>query len=340
MVRRILAAALVLIAAAMLLLAAWPQLVGAQMLPVVAQVVSLRAIAGGIAVVLLVVIFLLAVMARPFRRLGASFAVMLLAFIAVTGAVLATRGFGDNTGNAAGDAPDDGITVLAWNTLGDEPGSRVIADLALEQAADVLSLPETTEAVAIEVATIMRDAGRPMWVHHVAFDDVSKARSTSILTSSDLGMYSVDDTRGNTSVVPSVIITPDDGTGPTFIAAHPVAPIIGYMDDWSSDLRWMAEACVGEDVILAGDLNSTIDHYRGLSTEPTTHLGDCVDAAAATGDAAVGTWPTGLPALLGSPIDHVMATENWQATSFSVIRDLDEAGSDHRPIVAHLVPAG
>jgi endonuclease/exonuclease/phosphatase (EEP) superfamily protein YafD len=178
-----------------------------------------------------------------------------------------------------------------------------------------------------------------MWVNHVSFDKISKARTTSLLTSAELGTYSVDNSRGNTSVVPSVIAVPDNGSGPTIIAAHPVAPIPGYLDHWQADLRWLADVCAGENVILAGDLNSTIDHYAGLANDPASTLGDCTDAAAATGNAAVGTWPTRIPALLGSPIDHVMATDEWRATGVRVIQNLDQAGSDHRPIVAQLSPA-
>jgi endonuclease/exonuclease/phosphatase (EEP) superfamily protein YafD len=71
----------------------------------------------------------------------------------------------------------------------------------------------------------------------------------------------------------------------------------------------------------------------------TAVLGNCADSALSAGAAAVGTWPTSIPALLGTPIDHVMATVNWQVTTLQVIESLDDAGSDHRPIVATLTPA-
>lgn len=337
MLRRPFAAVLIVAAAAALLIAVWPQLLGMQHLPIVAQVVALRAAAAGVAFVLLVMITILMIIVRPFRRLGAAFALMLLVFIAVTGAVLATRGLGD--GPLAEAEPGD-MTVLAWNTLGDAPGAQSIADLALSTGADIVSLPETTEGTAIEVALLMKAAGKPMWVHHVAFDEVSKARSTSLLTSIDLGTYTVDTTAGNTSVVPSVVVTPDDGTGPTIIAAHPVAPIPAFLDAWRADLEWLRGACTGENIIMAGDLNSTIDHYGPLANTPETTIGDCADAALATGSAAVGTWPADLPAEFGAPIDHVMATPNWIPRSTEVIRSADGAGSDHRPIVARLRPGG
>ncbi len=333
---RIVAAALLVVVAAALTLAAWPQLFGLQFAPVIAQVVSLRAFAACGALALVVVVVTMMIAIRSFRRLGAALVTLLLVFVAVSGAVLATRGFGAGSLDAA---PDGDLTVLSWNTLGDAPGAQVIADLAIATDADIVSLPETTAETAVAVARIMRTAGSPMWVTHVSFDNVSKARTTSLLTSIDLGTYSVDTSRGNTAVVPSVIATPDDGTGPTIIAAHPVAPIPGYLDSWREGLEWLQGICTGENIIMAGDLNSTIDHYGKLANDADSSIGDCVDVAAATGGAAVGTWPSRIPALLGSPIDHILATSNWQPTAFQVIKDHDAAGSDHRPIVARLVLA-
>ena len=52
------------------------------------------------------------------------------------------------------------------------------------------------------------------------------------------------------------------------------------------------------------------------------------------------TWPTDVPPLLGAPIDHVMATEQWLPTGFRVVTELDDAGSDHRAVVAQLSRTG
>ena len=339
MVPRVAAVLLLCGIALLLLVAAWPQLFGLQLLPVLAQVVALRAVAAIAAVVIGVVFVALAVGIRRTRRFCAAVAVLMLAFSIASAAVLVGRGVGGAT-DAEPVTDDGGLTVLAWNTLGDSPGAQAIADLAIETGADIVSLPETTEATAIETAEIMRDAGRPMWVNHLSVDDIVKARSTSLLTSADLGTYSRDDSRGTTPGVPTVIAVPDSGSGPTIIAAHPVAPIPGYLAQWREGLEFLSEVCAGENVIMAGDLNSTADHYSALGNGAGGTIGDCVDAAMATGSGAVGTWPAELPALLGAPIDHVMATPNWVATSTTVIQDRDGSGSDHRPIVAHLIPAG
>lgn len=337
MIRRIAAASLILVLGAVLLLSAWPQLFGLQYVPPFAQVVALRAPAAAVALAVAIVLLALVAVARPFRRLGAALATLLLVFVAVSAAVLGSRGF---DGEGVDAANDDELTVLVWNTQGDAPGSQAIADLAIEVNADIVSLPETSEEASIEVAEIMKAAGAPMWVHHVSFDKVAKARTTSLLTSVDLGTYSVDESRGNTQTTPSVIATSDDGSAPTIVAAHPVAPIAGYFDDWREGLEWLQDACTGENIIMAGDLNSTIDHYGRLRNSPEASIGDCVDAAAVNGNAAVGTWPTDIPAPFGTSIDHVMATDDWRVTGVQVIQDLDDTGSDHRPVVAQYLPAG
>ena len=221
--------------------------------------------------------------------------------------------------------------------------SRRHRRLALGQNADIVTLPETTEATGEAIAEAMREGGRPMWVHTIAFDQISKARSTTLMISSDLGDYTVSDEAGsgppgNTNVLPTVVATPADDAGPTIIAVHAVAPIRFEMSNRRSDLDWLAEQCVEPNVIMAGDFNATVDHLSGHETPAGAVLGDCRDAGPATGAGAVGTWPTFAPALLGLPIDHVLATANWQVQGLRVIEAEDGAGSDHRPIVATLAP--
>jgi endonuclease/exonuclease/phosphatase (EEP) superfamily protein YafD len=339
---------------AVLAVLAWPQVFGLQNSWLVAQAVSLRALAVVVAVALLLVLGVLALLVRPFRGTTALLMALLLLFGAVNTGVLVHRGLGGGTADASGAAgsgadgaaasaaPADTITVLSWNTLGDAPGAATIAALALAEGADVLTLPETTEETGVLIAEAMRAAGRPMWVHTVSFDLISKARSTTLLISPELGDYTVTSSAGsgppgNTNVLPTVVAQPQDGTGPTIVAVHAVAPIQWEMSNWRSDLDWLAGQCDASDsVIMAGDFNATLDHFAGRATADGAALGGCRDAALAAGAAAVGTWPTWAPALLGTPIDHVLATEDWQVQSLRVIDTEDTSGSDHRPLVATL----
>lgn len=334
---RLVSAVAVLACAAAALVLSWPQLFGLQWTTGFAQIVAMRGIGIAVALVVAVALTLLALLAAPARRFGASLAVIALVFAAFGGIVLATRGFGDLAFDTKGESD---VTVLSWNTLGDAPGADAIARLALETDADVIALPETTNALGLEIAQLMQLAGRPMWVHTVAYDEVSKARSTTLLTSVDLGEYEVDTTARTTEVLPSLIARPADGVGPTIVVVHTVAPLPPMEPVWLSDLRWVAEQCAeGDDVILAGDFNATLDHFAGLPRTAGADLGACRDAALATDNAAVGTWPTRLPALLGSPIDHVLASANWRMTGMRVIESEDASGSDHRPILVQLTPA-
>ncbi len=340
MFTRVLSALILIGAAATLLIFTWPQFLGLQNIWVVAHVVSLRGLAVVAAVAALVFLLLLSLI-RPLRRFFRILAVVVVLFGVANAGILAFRGIGVDTVEAAESAAANTVTVLSWNTLGAAPGATAIAQLAIAQNADIVTLPETTEAAGEAVAEAMRAGGRPMWVHTIAFDEVSKARSTTLLISPDLGNYTVSSAGGsgppgNTNVLPTVVAKPMDGTGPTVIAVHAVAPIQWEMSNWRSDLDWLATQCTGDNVIMAGDFNATIDHMAGRAASDSAVLGRCHDAALSTGSAAVGTWPTSIPPLLGSPIDHVLATPNWHVESMRIVTSEDAAGSDHRPIVAVL----
>lgn len=342
MLPRILGWAVVLGILILAVVLVWPQGFGLQNQWIAAHIVALRGVAamcGTIAAGL----FLLLAIAKPARRFAIAMAVVLALFAMGNVAVLTARGSGSGAADASGHAPAESVTVLSWNTLGEVPDASLIAGIALDEGADVVVLPETTASIGEEVAIAMREGGSPMWVHTQAFDLISKARSTTILISPDLGDYEVVSVEapgppGNTNTLPTVVADPVDGVGPRIVAVHAVAPIRWELRNWRSDLDWLAEQCAGENVIMAGDFNATVDHFagRGLSGGD---LGRCSDAADEAHAAAIGTWPTGLPVLLGSPIDHVLATANWQVDGFRVLQQYDDAGSDHRPVVATLSPA-
>jgi endonuclease/exonuclease/phosphatase (EEP) superfamily protein YafD len=335
MLRRFFAAAILVILALALLVVAWPQLFSVQRAPGVAQLVSLRGLAVAVAVGAIVFLVFVVVLSHRARRFAASVAVLLVVFALLNTVVLSARGIG-SLGFAT--AAPRSVTVLAWNTLGDAPGADAIAEVAIETGADVVALPETTAAVGQAVAQAMGLNGRPMQSFTIAFDQISKARSTTLLISEALGVYVVDETEPNSSVLPTVIARPADGQGPTILGVHLVAPIPGELAHWSQDLDWIATACSNDNTIIAGDFNSTLDHFAGLATAPGATVGSCVDAASVTDNAAVGTWPTTLPALLGAPIDHIMATPNWTVTGMRVLENYDKHGSDHRPVLAQLTP--
>jgi endonuclease/exonuclease/phosphatase (EEP) superfamily protein YafD len=339
MFRRVLTALFLVAVGVVLLLAVWPQLIGIQRETGVVQLTTMRGLLTAVAILAVVLFAVIALGSRTLRAFAGALALLLLAFTGIQLAVLSTRGAGDEA-FATKEAGD--LTVLTWNTLGEEVTAEVVAQLIVEQDADIVVLPETTLAYGDVVAAIALGSGYDFQVLDLAYDDISKARSTVVLISTDLGDYGRDDSRGGTETLPSVLAVPRDGTGPVIVGAHPVAPVPGEMAGWRQGLQWLAARCAGENVILAGDLNSTLDHYTGLdaASNASGGLGGCRDGARLTGNAAVGTWPVLLPTLLGAPIDHVMATPNWEFVGFRVVSSLDDAGSDHRPVVAQLRPAG
>lgn len=345
MISRFLAAIVVIAAAIAATVLVWPQLFGLQNTWVIAQIVSLRGLGIAATAVLIVLLLILAAV-RSLRPLMVSLALVGVLFVLANAGILALRGLdnGSETGEREAASTEGSITVLAWNTMGEVPGVESIAALTLETQADIVALPETTDVTATEVAIALREAGQPMWVVTSSFDLVAKARSTTLLISPNLGDYTVvsepgSGPPGNTNVLPTVVAVPTNGEGPVIIGAHAVAPIEGQMANWRSDLGWLAERCASGNVIMAGDFNATIDNMAGHGIGEGT-LGVCRDAAEQAGAAAIGTWHADWPQLLGAPIDHVFASPNWQVDSFRVVGNQDQAGSDHRPIVAVLSPRG
>lgn len=345
-----LGALVTIVIAIVLAVAAWPQFFGLEQTLGVAQVVSLRGLAIVVAVVLAIV-FLLFALAKPLRAFAGTMAGLLILFAVASAIVVVQRGITpDGTPTTGQDDSSSEITVLSWNTLGDSVDASTIAAVAVKYGANVIALPETTAETADAVATAMAAAARPMISHTVSFGTELQARSTSLLISTGLGAYSVTspDVPGenaNTSVLPSVVAVPEHGKGPTIVAVHAVAPLPAEMDAWRSDLQWLSGLCADDtngtaetgagNTILAGDFNATVDNMWKLRTG-TGDFGTCHDAAVATGTAGLGTWPTSVPAQIGSPIDHVMSTNEWTTSKLRVLTDYDQAGSDHRPIVATL----
>ncbi len=336
MFSRLLAFVVSLASMVLVVIAFWPQLLGWQRSSPWVFLVAPRGLALGMAVLALIVLVILGRHSRPLRRVLMAAGSWLLVFAVATGVLLSFRGLGTPMPPAPAATDTTTVRVLTWNTMGDAPAPAAIAQVALESGAQIISLPETTAATAQDVTRILRQAGIDMQALTVAYNQIYKAHSTSVLIARSLGTYRVQEGVGQTSVSPTIVAISSDG-GPTIVATHVVAPSPVTMPKWRADLEILAALCREPNVILAGDLNATVDNMQGLGAK---NLGNCVDAALATGGAALGTWPTWLPALAGTPIDHVMATPEWRITGSTVLTNVDGAGSDHRPVLAQLTWAG
>ncbi len=318
----------------------WPSFFRVQRYFPVAQIVSFRTLLL-LAFAAALVLALLLMLARPVRGFAASIALVALVGVVANGVVVTSRGTGTDELPAK---TETSVRVLTWNTAGGATSAQQIAQIAVAMDADIVTLPETTIQTGEQVAIAMRDLGHPMWAHHA--DNPSTewdAGSTTILIAPEFGDYSViessQDGTSNTSTVPSAVAMPVSGDGPIVVAAHAVAPRQAYMQAWRDDLQWLADQCAADNVILAGDFNATVDHMAGLGVDGAT-LGRCSDVAEQTGNGSAGTWSTKIPTLLGAPIDHVLVSDAWRPTGSLVLRSLDGSGSDHRPLVVQLEPAG
>lgn len=293
----------------------------------------------------------------------------LVALLALGGAaqaaVLAGRGVdGSGSGSGPGPAADGELVVLSFNTFG-VVGAGDLTALVQQQDADLVVLAETSGATARAVARALTDAGRPTTalaadsestrVEGVALlvrDELGGyARTTAGLPATELGTfaavraddasitYPVDARAERTPASPGDAAYPVDAgftrtpapAPDVVVAAHTRAPSAeSSMPDWRAHAVGIAEVCRSTPgVVVAGDLNATLDH-PGLAD-----LGPCVDAADEVGAAGLGTWPADVPRVLAAPIDHVLVDGRaWRVTAFGV---LDRVGtSDHRPVVAHL----
>lgn len=320
------------VAASVLLVATWPQAVGLQRAHVFAQLTAMRGFMILAALALGLLLSYAAWRFRPLRRLATALVVVLVVVIAANVGVLAYRGLNKGATTAGGPGT---ITLLAWNTLTDAPDAHLIAEFAVEHGAQVLALSETSAEAAEEIAGNMAAAGQSMQVFALDSPSGNPRQSTALLVATQLGEYALDLSVGSTPRVMTVVAKPVQGDGPTLVSTHAAPPSPTQYEAWLQGLQWLAERCRQPNLIVAGDFNSTLEHFVGLQ-EPGADLGACRDGARALGAAALGTWPAWVPLLLGSPIDHVMATPEWEFLGFRVATELDGTGSDHRALLATL----
>ena len=170
----------------------WPQFFHLERTFPITQIVASRALLV-VAFAGILLLALLLMLARPLRGFAASLAIVALLGGGASAAILALRGV--DTADALPAKSASSVRVLAWNTAGEAVSADEIAQTVVAQQADIVALPETTEAVGEDIALKLRDAGHPMWVHHVQYrPEVTQGPDswqTTVLISPALGDYSV-----------------------------------------------------------------------------------------------------------------------------------------------------
>ena len=219
------------------------------------------------------------------------------------------------------------VVVLLLNTLMGAADAPAIVARAVADDATVSALPECSKPLARAVAAGLAARGRDVQAFGTR-ENAWPTAETWLLVDRRLGRYrQVDAPRLQLG---AAIAEPVDHDGPTLAAVHPPAPVptVG-LDRWRTFVRVAADvARTRDDAIVAGDFNTTLDH------EPMVDLAPYADAATLAGRGAEGTWPARLPALLATPIDHVLIRpDRWTVLGTRTYRVGD---SDHRAVVARL----
>lgn len=295
------------------------------------QVIAMRGIIAVIIAVLGIILAMVAIIRGLMLRKGVFLGVLSAGLIAIAGGhilILADRGV-----DAPASLPPDygvthvsqgngDITVMSYNTLGEQTTVADLIPVIADNGADIIVLTETSTEAADRLAVSLGEDGKTFSVFSSgASPENPQIESTAVLVSRALGEYRQGPDLGLTWGSVHVRST---GDGPDIIGVHPIAPGRGLESTWREEITAVYERCSGaENTIVGGDFNSTVDHMRA-----TGH--DCSSA----GDGFIGgygTWPASVPGILGAPIDGVYT--DWTTTAAAIV---DVGGSDHRGVLVRL----
>jgi len=209
------------------------------------------------------------------------------------------------------------LRVLAWNVQQDAEGPDTRNRLIETLQPDVVVFSELYEG------NLQSGDVPPGYVGHGV-----RGIAVTVLVSDDLPPYRVGavDESGATS---GFVLEPETaGAAPPIVAAHLVRPgVDGDTTLRDVGLDWVAEHCASPDTIVAGDFNAV------PANMPRGTLGFCRSAGA-----FAPSWPASAPPLFGAAIDNVLMSEKWDAERVATL-EVPGIRTDHRPIVADLVPA-
>lgn len=255
------------------------------------------------------------------------------------------------------------VTVLVANLDGRVTLASDVALLAEQAGADVIVLPESSAEMAAQVAndltklhmahlpsdalpvfdeavfqdpavikptgafTVYAAAGSDLLVDGVKPQPGVPPRrgaTTTVLVSTALGPYRLERELGTANG--SVLLAPVTQGAPTIAAVHGASPKRDSMVQWRADLEKVTSLCSDRTrtgLIVAGTLNSTRDHALVRSSQ-------CGLAMHQLGQGSVGTWPVGVPALLGAPIDGALIGPGVTPVAAEV---LNLEYTDHRAVL-------
>jgi endonuclease/exonuclease/phosphatase (EEP) superfamily protein YafD len=221
------------------------------------------------------------------------------------------------------------LTVVAFNTLQGEADVAAVAALITVERPDLVALVEAGARYAGKLDPLIEPLGYRS--HSSLPAERRDVNGVTVLVSAGLGDVAV---RYGDTPYPYAEASGGGLGKMRFVAYHAVAPVPILVPKWRADLARLAEWCAGPTpAIVAGDLNSTLDH-----SALRAGASGCDDAGEQRGRGLVSTWgPSPSTRVFGPQIDHVLVTDGIAAESFE-IREIP--GSDHRAIVTRLRLAG
>ncbi|VEI13417.1 endonuclease/exonuclease/phosphatase family protein [Trueperella bialowiezensis] len=257
-----------------------------------------------------------------------------LAMALFHGGTVYTRGLaspdqlGPDRGVTSAGIGNGDITVLTYNTLGGSVDVDALVDAIDSNGVDVVVLPETATARGTELANILAERGLAFQHFNTGTDQYQpEFKSTLVLVSEAMGEYR--QTTSADGLATSVAVAPAAGNGPVIVGVHPRAPMMESIDQWRADVSAIYSLCDERDpLIVAGDFNSTVDHQMVVGSQ-------CHDAAIEAGSGGLGTWPTRLPQLLGTPIDRIVHNGAYRGVD---AMHIELGSSDHRGLIVRLSP--
>lgn len=233
--------------------------------------------------------------------------------------------------NQAQNAPDPSCagqpyTVTTFNALDTLTGEDL--ELLLSNSPDFLVLPE------VSLDSVMLSERTSSYQSFQSTDTSGSIAPLTVLIHERLGTYT---SREIPMTFGGLILSDQDGQGPTLLAVHTAPPRPSYMEAWRTDLATVEAYVAGESLdIAAGDFNATLLHGN-LAQYAGARSTSGIDSALAT-QSVKGTWPAvGMLARFGlsTPIDHVMLLGNNPGRVQSV--DVYDIGaSDHRALTAEV----
>ncbi|MFF8656630.1 endonuclease/exonuclease/phosphatase family protein [Streptomyces huasconensis] len=203
-------------------------------------------------------------------------------------------------------------------------GTKGLIKAVREERPDLLFVPECDHACA---ALLREEVPRADYPHRQAVAAYGPEGSVILSKVPLKDPHRVRATLGMPGAVAEV-----KGHPVRILLAHPMPPVPGDVGLWREEmgkLREYAAAGNGRSTIIAGDFNATQDHaaFRSVLDQGLR------DAARLDGSSRSPSWPTAVPAPLGTQIDHVLATPDFAARD---ARFLEIGNTDHRALVVTL----